>query len=121
MATNRSSSFSNSSRVANFASQMRVDIARTRIEVVVVVLARLFASCSGRERPANVVVTILFSKLVCEPQLENMLHQAQLIGNGQRTTRGRRTTVASSRIRKVEGTAIAERKIPKIGVAILRT
>src|SRR5262245_65536617 len=59
------------------------------------------------------------SELVGEPELEIVLHQTQLIGNGQGTVRGR-TTVASSRVREAEGAGI-ERYISEIGVAILPT
>jgi hypothetical protein len=58
--------------------------------------------------------TTPMSELVCEPDLEIMLHQRHLIGNGQWATRGRSATSTTSRFRKAEGSEAAEGGIPEI-------
>src|SRR5262245_13375707 len=63
--------------------------------------------------------TPLWSELVCEAELEDVLHQPQLISDVERA-RGGRTTGASPPVGEVEGTAIADREISEIGIAILR-
>ena len=60
------------------------------------------------------------SELVCDPELENVLHHRQLIRDGQRATRGGRTPRTSSYVRNVERTE-SVRGIPEIGEAILGT
>src|SRR5262249_50204964 len=62
----------------------------------------------------------LFSELVCDAELEKVLHHRQLIRNDQRATRGRRTTGTDSRVRSAEGIEVA-REIPEIGETILGT
>ena len=68
---------------------------------------------SSHDRQCRRVYTLvadsrhLLSELVREPELEKVLHHRQLIGDGQRATRARRTPITNSRVRKAEGTETA--------------
>src|SRR6478672_8770947 len=67
------------------------------------------SSCGGPSR----IRKYLLSELVGDTDLEIMLHQRQLIRDGQRAVRGG-TTNTSSGICKAEGSETAERGIPEV-------
>src|SRR5262249_1060110 len=62
----------------------------------------------------------LWSELVCDAELEKVLHHRQLIRDDQGATTGRRTTGTDARVRSAEGIEVA-REIPEIGETILGT
>src|SRR5260370_14694740 len=78
------------------------------------------ASDPRHHRPCDGVRRHLLPELVCDAELEKVLHHRQLIRDDQRATRGRRTTGTDSRVRSAEGIEVA-REIPEIGKTILGT
>src|SRR5262249_22880691 len=75
---------------------------------------RLESVCLSRAR------RYLLSELVCDAELEKVLHHRQLIRDDQGATTGRRTTGTDSRVRSAECIEVA-REIPEIGETILGT
>ena len=64
--------------------------------------AHKFAHASGVRHPRG--EENLWSELVCDPDLEKMLHRWHLKRDVQRAVRGGRTASAGSRGRKAKGT-----------------